>query len=564
MKLSFGLLLAMAAAAAGDDANDGGDDANDEGNDANDGGDDADDAGDDANANDGYNDNDNADADAKESWGSSVANSIRDKSFYRPGFVNPALKNPLFHKSARSVLDNLGNFKALYVQYENCAWAAYGQSYVEQKGEDGADGGGSFLGCASGDGDDEHWYMGRTPCFRAQAAFSLYGIPKGHSGSLGSKCHKATFINSFFTTMGVEALANPLGVDTTYGNSYCTVYPPDDDAAMNDDADKGNFAAYTSSGTGCQHNRFVTDTYGGANCDGNDYVKTTDTLGSFNKALDNLDCVQIYDSSSGYVYENDDGGDGDGGGGGGNVDFTALDNTVEILQYSITCDVGQYPGVCPDRYGVLSKYEKKLKGALAKADMWSEGAGEKAMNALTVVLFCVSLLLGATIVRKRRRLAGKSKVPLPPPGAKDDPSVVSSSAAAAALPSIVSSSAASAAASAAALSSIVSSAAASVATSVRSVLPAGEPKETLPSHEVTFVSDRQLGMTLMGSVFGCYVRTVIEGGQAAQDERVQVGDIITNVGRRTVNKGTSLKGVLGLIKMEKAKNSQFVIGFRKP
>ena len=71
-------------------------------------------------------------------------------------------------------------------------------------------------------------------------------------------------------------------------------------------------------------------------------------------------------------------------------------------------------------------------------------------------------------------------------------------------------------------------------------------------------------MTIMGSVFGCYVRTVIEGGQAAQDERVQVGDIITKVGRRTVYKGTSLKGVLGLIKMEKAKNSQFVVGFRKP
>ena len=559
MKLSFGLLLAMAAAAAGDDA-DGGDDANDanEGNDADEGddadeGNDADDAGDDAN--DGYNDgyNANANANAKESW----ANSIRDKSFYRPGFVNPALKNPLFHKSARSVLDNLGNFKALYVQYENCAWAAYGQSYVEQKGEDGADGGGSFLGCASGDGDDEHWYMGRTPCFRAQAAFSLYGIPKGHSGSLGSKCHKATFINSFFTTMGVEALANPLGVDTTYGNSYCTVYPPDDDAAMNDDADKGNFAAYTSSGTGCQHNRFVTDTYGGANCDGNDYVKTTDTLGSFNKALDNLDCVQIYDSSSGYVYENDDDGDGDDGDG-GNVDFTALDNNVEILKYSITCNVLQYPDDCPDRHGVLSKYEKNLKGALAKADMWSKGAGEKAMNALTVVLFCFSLLMGLTILRKRRRLTRMSKAPLSPPVAKDDPSVVSSAAASAtALPSTVSS----VAASAAALSSIVSSAAASAAASVRSVL---QPKETLPSHEVTFMSDRQLGMTIMGSAFGCYVRTVIEGSQAAQDERVQVGDIITNVGRRTVSKGTSLNGVLGLIKLEKAKNSQFVIGFRKP
>ena len=190
----------MAAAVAADDAN-GGDDAN-AGNYA--------DAGDDAYAGD--------DANAKQSWGS-----IRDSSFYRPGFLNPALKDPLFHKSAKSVLEDLDNFKALYIKYENCAWSLYGQPYAEKRGgEDvGVEDGGAFLGCGAGDGGDEYWYMGRTPCFRAQAAFSLYGIPKDHMDiSLsGSKCHKATFINSFFTTLGVEALAVPLGVDTTYGNS---------------------------------------------------------------------------------------------------------------------------------------------------------------------------------------------------------------------------------------------------------------------------------------------------------------------------------------------------------
>ena len=319
MKLKLICLLAMAAAAAGDDA-DGGDDAN-AGNDAD-------------------------------------ANAKRDRSFYRPGFVNPALKNPLFHKSALSVLENLGNFDALYVKYENCAWALYGQPYAKKEAaqndgdddEGGGDDDGGFLGCASVDGGDDYWYMGRTFCFRAQAAFSLYGIPKDSSGSIGSKCHKATFINSFFTTMGVEALADPLGVDTSYGNSYCTVYPPgDNDADAEDDAeDEGdrndksnwsNFAAYTSSGTGCQNNRFVTDTYGGGSCDGNAYIKTTDTLDNFNKALDNLDCVQIYDSSSDYEYDGDyGGGDGDGEDNHDDnqaaVDFTALDNTVEILKVS--------------------------------------------------------------------------------------------------------------------------------------------------------------------------------------------------------------------------------------
>ena len=125
----------------------------------------------------------------------------------------------------------------------------------------------------------------------------------------------------------------------------CTAYPPanGEEGYYDDDAGDGpghvekyDFAGYTSSGTGCKHNRFVTNTFGGANCDGNDNVKTTDTLSSFNKALDKLDCVQIYDSSSGYNYE--DNGDGDGEDNHDDnqaaVDFTALDNTVEILKVS--------------------------------------------------------------------------------------------------------------------------------------------------------------------------------------------------------------------------------------
>ena len=255
MKLiGFGL-LAMAAAAAADDANNGAqnDDAYDNAGDDAYAGNDAY-AGDDANAN---------------------ANSIRDRNFYRFGFVNPALNNPLFHQSAQSVLNNLDNFQALYIEYHNCAWAQYGQEYSEKRGEqgeneDGFEYGEQVLGCSAARGGDEYWYMGSTACFRAQAAFSLYGIPKDHSGSTGSKCHKATFINSFFTTMGVEALAAPLGVDTTYTNSYCTVYPPADgnEAYFDDDGDDGpghvekyDFGDYTSSGMGCKRNRFVTDTF---------------------------------------------------------------------------------------------------------------------------------------------------------------------------------------------------------------------------------------------------------------------------------------------------------------
>ena len=49
-----------------------------------------------------------------------------------------------------------------------------------------------------------------------------------------------------------------------------------------------------------------------------------------------------------------------------------------------------------------------LKSALSKADMLSKSAAEIAMNTLTGVLFFISLLIGAAIIRKRRRLASKN------------------------------------------------------------------------------------------------------------------------------------------------------------
>ena len=469
MKLLFGLeiLLVMAATAAADDAN--------AENDAY--------AGDDADG--GYNayagDNAYAQTDdaypnantTANSWGSwfgdhepthqswgawfgSNSINLRDRTFYRSGFVNPALKNPLYHQSAQSVLDNLGNFKALYVKYENCAFAPFGLQYENEdgrggEGEDGNTGfynGEQVLGCGA-DGGDDYWYMGRTPCFRAQAAFSLYGIPKGHLDiSLsGSKCHKATYINSFFTTMGPEAFVAPLGVDTTYGNSYCTVYTPTvgnetygyrDDDSYDDGpghVTKYYFADYKSSGMGCKRHRFVQNTYGGAFCDGNDYKKTTDTLSSFNKDLGNLDCVQIYDSSSGYYYEEEEYED-EGHQEWEAVDFTALGNSVEILKYSKSCNIHQYPDSCPDPHGLLHKYSANLHSALSNYDLFKR-PGEVVLNVFTGLFFFATALLVFSILRKRHRLSSKppkksmksektQELKPPPPSTADEFSVVSS------------------------------------------------------------------------------------------------------------------------------------------
>jgi len=248
--------------------------------------------------------------------------------------------------------------------------------------------------------------------------------------------------------MGPEALAAPLGVDTTYGNSYCTVYTPTvgnetygyrDDDSYDDGpghVTKYYFADYTSSGMGCKRNRFVQDTYGGAFCDGNDYKKTTDTLSSFNKALEDLDCVQIYDSSSGYYYEEEEYED-EGHQEWEAVDYTALGNSVEILKYSKSCDVDQYDS-CPDPHGLLHKYSANLHSALSKYDQFKR-PGEVALNVFTGILFFATALLVVSILRKRHRLSSnplkkswKSKktqeLKPPPPPTADEVSVVSSTA----------------------------------------------------------------------------------------------------------------------------------------
>ncbi len=66
-------------------------------------------------------------------------------------------------------------------------------------------------GCG-GDGGDEHWYMGRTQCYRANAAYSLYGVKSG-STAPSDPCSETQYMNSFFTNFGVVGFAYPLVID---------------------------------------------------------------------------------------------------------------------------------------------------------------------------------------------------------------------------------------------------------------------------------------------------------------------------------------------------------------
>jgi hypothetical protein len=102
-------------------------------------------------------------------------------------------------------------------------------------------------GCGAGssdydrDGDDDeeidNWYMGRTQCFRANAAYSLYGVLKGESVK---GCNHLTYINSFFTDYGVEVFSSALGyagVQNPDGRRYLEDAEEDDGGDNGDDAD---------------------------------------------------------------------------------------------------------------------------------------------------------------------------------------------------------------------------------------------------------------------------------------------------------------------------------------
>jgi hypothetical protein len=213
------------------------------------------------------------------------------------------------------------------------SWSEYGNGDNYQ-----GDGDGQANGCG-GDGGDEYWYMGRTQCFRANVAFSLYGIKQGRE-NFGA-CHKAHYINSFFTTNGIESFGDTLGIDyaTSAASSECVV--SDNDNGDQDQGDQNhNEQLYSNSqsySTGCSSDgQFIMATFQGAYCDGLHYIETTDTMSDLNSNLDNLGCLSVYSSSDG------------------------TDTISELLSYSASCSVMEYPTRCPDPHGTKAKRDMKL------------------------------------------------------------------------------------------------------------------------------------------------------------------------------------------------------------
>ena len=257
------------------------------------------------------------------------------------------------------------------------SWSPYGNG-AENK---------DYYQCADGNANEEKiWYMGRTQCFRANTAFSLYGTLKG---SNANGCSKQTFINSFFTEYGTESFFNALqmagrdrrrlqeGENDLSVSSYCSYTAPNDDTVLYNTDDhyyseenaqdhhQLNYSSFTSYSTGCVNGKYVTQTFQGAFCHQENVVGTTDTLSDFNSYVStNLDCVQIYDGS-----DNDGEGDedyeapADDDGEQQNDQGANIDDALDLLYYSYPCSVRQYPDECPDPYGLLHRYTNGLERA---------------------------------------------------------------------------------------------------------------------------------------------------------------------------------------------------------
>ena len=258
-----------------------------------------------------------------------------------------------------------------------------------------------------GGGDDDYWYLGGPQRFQANAAYSLFGVLKKHRDS---GCSKKTYINSFFTSNGVENLAYPLGVDTSYIDTKCgndrgskdraleassADFERDviqnrrrleDQAANDDQANANDYNDYDgadgySYGTGCSANlKYTSDSFAGGYCDGSRYLETVDTLDAFNGNMTALNCEQIYSST-------DD-----------SSAFSSL--AYSILSYSYACSRKLYGNSCPDPFGVKTKYDRNLEKALnlaAQGQKWQKSASFPYLQlSLCLSLAGAGMLLYAT------------------------------------------------------------------------------------------------------------------------------------------------------------------------
>ena len=285
--------------------------------------------------------------------------------------------------------------------------------------------------------------MGVSPCFKANSVFSLYGVLSSNpqdADSEGSYCHKATYIDTYFTRAGVETIGEPFGFigdgqdqgmtvkvmmvkemtvkvmmvkemtvkEMTVKEMTATMdiirqarivrmmaMMMDDGGEQDGDGDGYNAEDHTSYGTGCRSKAYVYDSFEGSFCSAHMVKETIDYLDTFNENMGSLTCTQIYDGSN----NNDGGGD---------------DSLLDILSKSHSCSVDIYPNDCVDPYGLKHKYDTALRNAVSKQGTANVVAGaESGLKWTTLILFMVGFVLLASDCYLRRKISSTNK---------DDPS----------------------------------------------------------------------------------------------------------------------------------------------
>jgi hypothetical protein len=186
--------------------------------------------------------------------------------------------------------------------------------------------------------------LGRTQCFRANVAYSLYGVKAGKTAP-SNPCQEKQYINSFFTTGGIESFGDSVGVGYgDYGASTtCTATYTGSNRNLESDHNTLYYPDYTSTTLGCSAGgKFIAATFQGAYCDGNHFISNDGEIEDLNEELDAFSCFQIYGNAN-------NGDDGD-----------AEDGAESLLAYSSSCSHTEYPNRCPDPHGIKQSRDQKL------------------------------------------------------------------------------------------------------------------------------------------------------------------------------------------------------------
>jgi hypothetical protein len=222
----------------------------------------------------------------------------------------------MYWKDTENILADLSQFSSLYVQYHSCVWSYIYEGDSGQENDNGGE-------------ENDYWYIGSVPTMGANVAFSLYG---SLTGEKFKGCNAKTFINSFYTNTGFS--------DFTQAMQYAGMSVSSSEYSQ---CQKGM-------GIGCDYdNGFALHTYNSSECNPKYFSGVSNTMYSFNEALNEVQCTQIYDGS----YS---GGDDDD-----QYKQSVYGTPLQLLKYSSACNYMNYwspDGKCPDPYGKIATYVK--------------------------------------------------------------------------------------------------------------------------------------------------------------------------------------------------------------